>query len=306
LIFQRWRRKRYWINIGNFEKIEKGNITTGGTAMSVFIIAEIGINHNGDMELAKRLIDTAVVAGCDAVKFQKRTVDKVYTKEYLDGPRKSPWGDTQRAQKEGLEFGEAEYDEIDRYCREKGIVWYASAWDLDSQRFLQKYNCSYNKVASAMLTNDELLQEIAAEGKYTFIATGMSTLEEIEHAVEVFEKAKCPYELMHCNSTYPMPAEDANLKLIKVLEDIFKCKVGYSGHEAGTLVSTCAVAAGATSIERHITLDRDMYGSDQKASIEPYELCKLVKDIRETEKIMGNGEKVLTPAESEVKKKLRG
>lgn len=274
--------------------------------MKTFIIAEIGINHNGDMKLAKKLIDAAVVAGCDAVKFQKRTVNKVYTKEYLDGPRKSPWGETQRAQKEGLEFGKAEYDEIDRYCKEKGIEWYASAWDIDSQKFLQKYDCKYNKVASAMLTNDELLEEIAGEGKYTFIATGMSTLEEIEHAVEIFEKQNCPFELMHCNSTYPMPKEDANLKLIKVLADVFQCKVGYSGHEEGTLVSTCAVAAGASSIERHITIDRNMYGSDQKASIEPYELCKLVKDIRDTEKIMGTGEKVLTIAEEEVKKKLRG
>lgn len=274
--------------------------------MSTFIVAEIGINHNGDLQLAKRLIDTAIVAGCDAVKFQKRTVDKVYTKEYLDSPRTSPWGETQRAQKEGLEFGKKEYDEIDWYCKEKGIEWYASAWDIDSQKFLRQYDCKYNKVASAMLTNEELLNEIAEEKKYTFIATGMSTLEEIDKAVELFEKHNCPYELMHCNSTYPMPLEDANLKLIKVLADIYKCKVGYSGHEAGTLVSTCAVAAGATSIERHITLDRTMYGSDQKASIEPYELCKLVKDIRETEKIMGTGKKVLTAAEEEVKKKLRG
>ena len=274
--------------------------------MSTFIVAEIGINHNGDLQLAKKLIDTAIVAGCDAVKFQKRTIDKVYTKEYLDSPRTSPWGETQRAQKEGLEFGKKEYDEIDWYCKEKGIEWYASAWDVDSQKFLRQYDCKYNKVASAMLTNEELLNEIAEEKKYTFIATGMSTLEEIDKAVELFEKYNCPYELMHCNSTYPMPLEDANLKLIKVLADIYKCKVGYSGHEAGTLVSTCAVAAGATSIERHVTLDRGMYGSDQKASIEPYELCKLVKDIRETEKIMGTGKKVLSAAEEEVKKKLRG
>lgn len=274
--------------------------------MSTFIIAEIGINHNGDMKLAKQLIDAAVVAGCDAVKFQKRTVDKVYTQEYLDSPRISPWGDTQRAQKEGLEFNKEEYDEIDAYCKEKGIEWYASAWDLDSQKFLQQYNCKYNKVASAMLTKDELLEEIAKEGKYTFIATGMSTLEEIDHAVEIFKKNDCPFELMHCNSTYPMAEEDANLKLIRVLSEKYGCKVGYSGHEAGTLVSTCAVAAGATSIERHITLDRNMYGSDQKASIEPYELCKLVRDIRMTEKILGSGEKVLTAAEEEVKKKLRG
>ena len=274
--------------------------------MSTFIAAEIGINHNGDLQLAKKLIDVAVVAGCDAVKFQKRTVDEVYTQEYLASPRQSPWGNTQRAQKEGLEFGRAEYDEIDRYCKEKGIEWYASAWDLDSQRFLKKYNLKYNKVASAMLIKDELLEEIAREKKYTFIATGMSTIDEIDHAVEIFQKYSCPFELMHCNSTYPMPEEDANLKLIRVLADRYGCNVGYSGHEAGTLVSVCAVAAGATSIERHITLDCKMYGSDQKASIEPYELCKLVKDIRMTEKILGNGEKVLTAEEKAVRQKLRG
>lgn len=274
--------------------------------MHTFITAEIGINHNGDLNLAKKLIDSAVVAGCDAVKFQKRTVDKVYTQEYLSQSRTSPWGNTQRAQKEGLEFGKKEYDEIDAYCREKGVEWYASAWDIDSQKFLQQYSCKYNKVASAMLTNKELLEEIAKEGKYTYIATGMSTFEEIDRAVEIFKKYQCPYELMHCNSTYPMPIEDANLKIIKVLSEKYQCKVGYSGHEEGTLVSTCAVAAGATSIERHITIDKTMYGSDQKASIEPYELCRLVKDIRETEKIMGTGKKMLSAAEEEVKRKLRG
>lgn len=274
--------------------------------MNVFITAEVGINHNGDLFLTKKLIDTAVVAGCDAVKFQKRTVDKVYTQEYLSQPRTSPWGSTQRAQKEGLEFGKKEYDVIDAYCHEKGIEWYASAWDIDSQKFLQQYNCKYNKVASAMLTNEELLEEIAKEGKYTYIATGMSTYEEIDHAVDVFRKYQCPYELMHCNSTYPMPIEDANLKMIRVLSERYQCKVGYSGHEEGTLVSTCAVAAGATSIERHITIDKTMYGSDQKASIEPYELCRLVRDIRETERIMGTGNKVLSIAEEEVKRKLRG
>jgi len=274
--------------------------------MSVFITAEIGINHNGDLALAKRLIDTAVVAGCDAVKFQKRTVDAVYTQAYLDSPRQSPWGDTQRAQKEGLEFGEKEYDEIDRYCREKGIAWFASAWDVASQRFLRRYQLRYNKVASAMLVKDELLREIASEGKYTFIATGMASFEEIDHAVEIFRSAGCPYELMHCNSTYPMPIADANLNLIHVLAERYRCKVGYSGHEEGTLVSTLAAAAGASSIERHITLDKTMYGSDQKASIEPHELCRLVKDIRFAEVIMGNGEKILTAAEAEVRKKLRG
>lgn len=271
-----------------------------------FICAEIGINHNGDLDLARELIDTAVTAGCDAVKFQKRTVDKVYTKEYLDGPRESPWGTTQRAQKEGLEFGKKEYDIIDAYCREKGIAWYASAWDVDSQIFLQQYNLKYNKIASAMLTNDELLETVAKEGRYTFIATGMSTYEEIDHAVEVFRKYNCPFELMHCNSTYPMENKDANLNLIQELAKRYQCRVGYSGHERGVLVSTCAVAAGATSIERHITMDQTMYGSDQKASIEPDELCELVKNIRETELIMGDGVKKLSEAEEEVKKKLRG
>lgn len=272
----------------------------------IFVTAEIGINHNGDMKLAKKLIDTAVIAGCDAVKFQKRTIDAVYTREFLDSPRKSPWGETQRAQKEGLEFCLEEYQEIDQYCRGKGIAWYASAWDVESQIFLRQFNLKYNKVASAMLTKDALIEEIAKEQRYTFIATGMSTYEEIDHAVEIFEKYQCPYELMHCNSTYPMPYEDANLKLIAALKDRYHCKVGYSGHEDGTLVSTCAAAMGATSIERHITLDRTMYGSDQKASIEPPELLKLVRDIRRVEAILGSGEKVLSPAEEEVKKKLRG
>lgn len=274
--------------------------------MRTFVTAEIGINHNGSIKIAKSLIDVAVVAGCDAVKFQKRTVDKVYTKEYLDGPRKSPWGETQRAQKEGLEFGKTEYDEIDAYCREKGIEWYASAWDIESQIFLKQYNLKYNKVASAMLTKDDLLEEIASEGRYTFIATGMSTIDEIDNAIGIFKRHNCPYELLHCNSTYPMPIEDANLNLIHTLSERYGCKVGYSGHEFGILVSECAVAAGATSIERHITLDRTMYGSDQKASVEPYELCELVRNIRLIERFMGDGKKILSPAEEETKKKLRG
>lgn len=271
-----------------------------------FITAEIGINHNGDLSLAKKLIDVAYVAGCDAVKFQKRTVDKVYTKEYLDGPRESPWGTTQREQKEGLEFGKTEYDEIDRYCKEKGMEWYASAWDIDSQKFLQQYNLKYNKVASAMLVKDDLIEEIAKEGRYTFVATGMSTMDEIDHAVEIFKKYNCPFELLHCNSTYPMPPEDANLKLINVLRERYGVSCGYSGHEADIVLSVGAVAIGATSIERHITLDRTMYGSDQKASLEPVELFNLVREIRLVEKALGNGEKKLSEKELETKKKLRG
>lgn len=274
--------------------------------MHTFIIAEIGINHNGNLKLAQRLIDAAVIAGCDAVKFQKRTINKVYTQEYLDQPRQSPWGSTQREQKEGLEFNKTDYDLLDSYCKEKKIAWYASAWDLESQYFLQQYDCRYNKIASAMLTNEELLVEVAREGKYTFLATGMSTMDEIDHAVSIFREIQCPFELMHCNSTYPMPLEDANLSMLRTLRDRFCCPVGYSGHEEGTLVSACAVALGAVSIERHITLDRSMYGSDQKASIEPDELYKLVKDIRAVEKMIGEGKKFLTEAELNVRQKLRG
>ena len=271
----------------------------------VFVCAEIGINHNGDLNLAKRLIDAAVLSGCDAVKFQKRTVNLVYKQDFLDSPRESPWGTTQREQKEGLEFGRAEYDEIDAYCKERNIEWYASAWDVEAQKFLSHYNLRYNKIASAMLVNDRLLEAVAQERKYTFIATGMSSYEEIDHAVEIFEKYKCPYELMHCISEYPMNLENANLSLIKKLVDRYHCKVGYSGHEMDTLISASAVAMGATSIERHLTLDRTMYGSDQKVSIEPDELFQLVRNIRIIEKVIGNGKKELSSAEEETKKKLR-
>ena len=272
----------------------------------VFVIAEIGINHNGDMDICKKLIDWALLAGADAVKFQKRTIDKVYTKEYLEGYRESPWGTTQRAQKEGLEFGKEEYDEIDRYCKEKGIEWFASAWDTDSQLFLQQYDTKYNKIASAMLVNEELLEMVAAEGKHTFIATGMSTYEEIDNAVAIFRKHNCPFELMHCNSTYPMKNEDANLLVIHTLRERYGCNVGYSGHETGRVVSATAVALGATSIERHITLDRAMYGSDQAASLEVADFERLVKDIRLIPAVLGDGRKFLSEAEQLVKQKLRG
>lgn len=271
-----------------------------------FITAEIGINHNGDIEIAKKLIDWAYLSGCDAVKFQKRTIEKVYSQEYLGSYRESPWGITQRDQKKGLEFGKDEYDIIDQYCQEKGIEWYASAWDTDSQEFLRQYDCKYNKIASAMLTNMDLLEMVAEEGKYTFIATGMSTYDEIDTAVEVFKRKGCSYELLHCNSTYPMKNEDANLLMIPVLRQKYKVEVGYSGHETGRIVSTSAVAIGASSVERHITLDRTMYGSDQAASLEVDDLQRLVKDIRVIEKALGDGEKKLTEAELAVRNKLRG
>lgn len=271
-----------------------------------FIIAEIGINHNGDIGIAKQLIDWAVQSGADAVKFQKRTVEKVYTKEELDRYRESPWGTTNREQKMGLEFGKEEYDEIDRYCKGKGIEWFASAWDIDSQYFLRQYNLKYNKIASAMLTKMELLEAVAEEGKYTFISTGMSSMDEIDAAVEVFKKHNCPFELVHCNSTYPMKNEDANLEMINTLKKKYGCKVGYSGHETGRIVSFAAAAMGASSIERHITLDKAMYGSDQAASLEVSDFYKLAKDIRALPAIMGNGEKTLSDAELAVRKKLRG
>ena len=272
----------------------------------VFFTAEIGINHNGDLEIAKKLIDVAVEAGCDAVKFQKRAIEKVYSKAVLDTPRESPWGKTTREQKLGLEFEKAEYDIIDQYCKEKNIEWYASSWDIDSQLFLQNYNLKHNKVASAMLTNHKLLEVIAKERKPTFISTGMSTMDEIKDAVRIFEKYDCKFSLQHSNSSYPMKEEEANLNCITTLQKEFKCDVGYSGHEtSGYLVCVSAVILGAKSIERHITLDRSMYGSDQAASLEPMGLKRVVNDIRRIEAILGDGEKRVWPSEIPVMKKLR-
>ena len=269
------------------------------------IIAEIGINHNGDMEICKKLINIAKEAGCDAVKFQKRTINKVYPKSILDAPRESPWGTTQREQKEGLEFNLSEYKEIDRYCKELRIKWFASAWDIESQKFLRNFNCEFNKVASAMIVSKEFLNEVAKEKKHTFISTGMSTLENIEKAVDIFRFNKCSFELMHTVSTYPMNDKDANLLCIPMLREKFKCDVGYSGHESGLAISYAAVALGATSLERHITLNRSMYGSDQSASVEPAGLKQLVGAARKIYNALGNGVKTITKEEEEIAKKLR-
>lgn len=274
--------------------------------MSLYLIAEIGINHNGSMEIAKKLITAAADAGFDAVKFQKRTIDKVYTKEFLDSLRESPWGTTQRDQKMGLEFDAEEYKEIDRFCKELGIAWSASAWDVDAQKFIRNFNVPFNKVASAMLGHKPLLREIASEQKRTFISTGMAQLEEIDEVVNLFQKSNCPFELMHCNSTYPMKQEDANLLCIPMLMERYNCKVGYSGHETSLLkVCSAAVVLGATSLERHITLDRAMYGSDQAASIEVSSLRDFVSTIRKIPLLMGSGKKEITPEELAVRKKLR-
>jgi len=272
----------------------------------VYITAEIGINHNGDLEIAKRLIDIASNAGCNAVKFQKRTIDKVYSKQVLDSPRDSPWGTTTREQKIGLEFEKKEYDEINKYCIEKNIEWYASSWDIDSQLFLRQYDLKHNKIASAMLTHKKLLVVVAEEKKHTFISTGMSTIDEIRTAIDIFKKYNCPFELQHSNSSYPMKDVEANLKCIKTLKNEFGCNVGYSGHESsGYLISVCAGVLGATSIERHITLDRTMYGSDQAASLEPKGLERLVRDVRNIETVLGDGKKRIWESEMPVMKKLR-
>ncbi|MBA30881.1 MAG: N-acetylneuraminate synthase [Dehalococcoidia bacterium] len=272
----------------------------------VFIIGEIGINHNGDIEITKKLIQIAKKAGCDAVKFQKRTIEKVYTKQVLDSPRQSPWGTTTREQKMGLEFDKKEYDVINNYCLENKIEWFASAWDIDSQYFLQDFNLKHNKIASAMLTDIEFLNLVANEKKHTFISTGMSTMEEIEQAVKIFEDSDCPFELMHTNSSYPMKIEEANLLCIPMLKEKFGCNVGYSGHEVSAYrVSLIAVGLGATSLERHITLDRTMYGSDQAASLEPAGLYRLVRDVRTVNSILGDGKKRVWPSEVPIKEKLR-
>ncbi|MBU6176804.1 MAG: N-acetylneuraminate synthase family protein [Bacteroidetes bacterium] len=273
--------------------------------MTIFIIAEIGINHNGDMKICKKLIDVAVDAGCDAVKFQKRDIESVYTKEFLASYRESPWGDTQRAQKEGLEFGIEQYNEIADYCSKKNIDWFASAWDLKSQLFLRQFNLKYNKIASAMIVYKDLLKLVASEGRHTFISTGMSTYEEVQEAVDIFRKVNCPFELMHTVSTYPMKDEDANLKMINTLRERYKCNVGYSGHEAGLAISYAAAALGITSLERHITLDRSMYGSDQAASVEPSGLRQLVGAVRKIETAMGDGNKRIIDAEKPIALKLR-
>tara|TARA_B100001057_G_C22672131_1_gene880291 strand:+ start:41 stop:874 length:834 start_codon:yes stop_codon:yes gene_type:complete len=273
--------------------------------MSIFTIAEIGINHNGDLEIAKELINEAKKAGFNSVKFQKRNIDKVYTQDFLNSERDSPWGKNQRAQKEGLEFGKNEYDEINKFCLNKNIKWFASSWDLDSQEFINSYDLDYNKIASPMIVYKELLNQVAKQKKHTFISTGMSNLEDIQEAVNIFKKNDCSFELMHCVSTYPMSVEDANLQKINTLKQKFKCNVGYSGHETGLAISYGAVGLGISSLERHITLNRAMYGSDQAASLEPSGFKMLIGVVKTIESAMGDGNLNINEKEIEVAKKLR-
>jgi N-acetylneuraminate synthase len=274
-----------------------------GAGQPCFIVAEIGINHNGSLEIAKKLIDAAALAGCNAVKFQKRTVDIVYTPEELAKPRESPFGTTNGDLKRALEFGMREYQEIHWYCRDRGIMWFASCWDEDSVDFIEQFNPPCYKIASASLTDDHLLLHHRQYGRPIILSTGMSTLEQIDHAVEVLDTGNLI--LLSCTSTYPAPLEELNLRGIELLQKRYGVPVGYSGHEVGLAPSLGAAALGACLIERHITLDRAMWGSDQAASVEWQGFWRLVKDVRAIELAMGDGIKRVWPSEVPVMKKLR-
>lgn len=279
-----------------------GNKTIGDNS-PCFIIAEIGINHNGSVDLAKKMIDEAVMAGCDAVKFQKRTVTKVYTPEELDVYRPNYYGSTNRDLKLGLELSYEDYCTIDKYCKEKKIMWFASCWDLDSVDFIEQFDVPCHKVASAMLTDDEFLLKLKSLGKPILLSTGMSSMEEIRHAVDLLGEDNLV--LFHCTSTYPTNHTEINLRVIEAFREEFSCPIGYSGHERGLLPSILSVELGANSVERHITVDRTLWGSDQAASLEPEGLRRMVRDIREVKKILGDGNKKVYDSELPVRDKLR-
>ena len=275
---------------------------------NIYIIAEIGINHNGSLDIAKKLIDIAEVAGCHAVKFQKRNPDVCVPEHQKNIMRETPWGKmTYLEYKYKVEFGKEEYDEIDSYCNNKGITWSASPWDLDSLKFLNQYNVPFIKIPSALLTNIQLVSETAITDKKVILSTGMSTIEEIDAAVSAIKVANnnCEFALLHCNSSYPAPYEDLNLTCIKTLKDRYKCEVGYSGHEFGLTTSISSICLGATIIERHITLDRTMWGTDQMCSVEPQGLIKLVRGINELNLALGDGVKRVTATEIPIRNKLR-
>ena len=274
-----------------------------GPGQPTFITAEIGINHNGDLDIARQLIDVAAAMGCDAVKFQKRTVDVVYTPEELAKPRESPFGTTNRELKEGLEFGIDEYREIDRYCKERGIMWFASCWDEGSVDFIEQFAPPCYKIASASLTDDHFLHYTRQTGRPIILSTGMSTMDEIRHAVEVL--GEDDLILMHCTSTYPSKHHELNLRVIQSLQAEFSCPVGYSGHEVGLQTTLAAVVLGPRAIERHITLDRALWGSDQAASVEPHGFARLVRDIRVIETALGDGVKQVYESELPILTKLR-
>ena len=273
---------------------------------STYIIAEIGINHNGSIDVAKKLIDIAAVAGCNAVKFQKRNPDVCVPEHQKNVIRETPWGTmTYLEYKHKIEFGKEEYDVIDSYCKEKGIAWSASPWDLDSLNFLNQYDIPFIKIPSAMLTNDELIEATLNTGKKVILSVGMSTEEEISHAVNILQKSN-DFALLHCNSTYPAPINELNLSAIQTLKEKYNCEVGYSGHEFRLGTTVASIYLGATIIERHITLDRTMWGTDHMSSVEPQGLIKLVKGIRELEEAYGDGVVRVTDSQIPVRNKLRG
>lgn len=274
-----------------------------GPDQPCFIIAEIGINHNGNIDLAKRLISVAVAAGCDAVKFQKRTVEVVYTQEELAKPRENPFGPTNGDLKYGLEFEEEEYEELDAFCKSVKMTWFASPWDENSVDFLERFNVPIYKTASASLTDDHLLRHIRKTGKPIIASTGMSTYAEIDHAVGVL--GKDDLILMHTTSTYPANYDELNLRAIPTMAERYGVPIGYSGHETGIPTSVCAAALGACTVERHITMDRAMWGSDQAASLEPNGITRLVRDIRLWEQSKGDGVKRVYEREIPIIKKLR-
>lgn len=272
-----------------------------------YIIAEIGLNHNGDLSIAKHLIDIAAASGCDAVKFQKREPDVCVPEHQKNVMKDTPWGQmTYLKYKHKIEFGKEEYDEIDRYCKERKIEWSASPWDLESLEFLLQYDLPFIKLPSAMITNLELVEACGKSGLKVILSTGMSTLEEITVAVNVLDRHTEQIAILHCNSTYPAPLDELNLAAIATLKRIFRCEVGYSGHEFRLGTTVAAIYLGATIIERHITLDRTMWGSDHMSSVEPQGLFKLVSGIRELERAHGNGVIGVTDSELPVRKKLRG
>jgi len=278
-----------------------------------YIIAELGINHNGDIALAEQMITVAKQCGADAVKFQKRTVELVYTQEFLDSPRESPWGTTQRDQKLGLEFGQNEYERIDEICRKAKIDWFASAWDLESLKFLQQFHPPYHKIASPMLTDLDFVQAISHIGTKTLISTGMSSTSQVMDAVNIFQmpglvygSAGCPFAILHCVSIYPCPLSKCNISRIPYLAGMFPdIEIGYSGHEVGTPPTEAAIALGAKYIERHFTLDRSMYGSDQAASLEPKGLSIIVEHGRAIEESLGDPHASCDPEEMKNAAKLR-
>ena len=274
----------------------------------IYIIAEIGINHNGDLAIAKKLIDIAKVAGCDVVKFQKRNPDVCVPEHQKTVMRDTPWGKmTYLEYKYKVEFEKKEYDEINAYCRNKQIDWTASPWDLDSLNFLNKYDVPFIKIPSALLTDIELIKESTKTGKKVIISTGMSTIEEIDTAVDAIKEtsSNASYAILHCNSTYPAPNDELNLKCIQTLKDKYKCEVGYSGHEFGLTTTIASICLGATIIERHITLDRTMWGTDQMCSVEPQGLIKLVRGVRVLNSALGDCIKVVTDTEKPIREKLR-